>query len=137
MGLNVAIVGSRDINNLELLENIWKELKLPYNDVCIISGGAVGVDTNGEEFAHKYDILTHIFKPNWDRYGKRAGFKRNEDIIKNCDICIAIWDGKSPGTKHSMDLCKAYFKRLYVWNNSPGQKRLYTYKYENTQLELF
>ena len=133
----VAIVGSRDIDNLKLLEDIWQQLKLPYDDVEIVSGGAKGVDTNGEDFAIKYDIPITIYRPDWDRYGKRAGFKRNEDIIKNCDICIAIWDGKSPGTKHFMDLCKVYFKRLYVWNNSPGQKRLFTYKYENTQLELF
>jgi len=133
----IAIVGSRDIDNLKLLEDIWQQLKLPYNDIEIVSGGAKGVDTNGEDFAIKYNIPITIYQPDWDRYGKRAGFKRNENIIKNCDICIAIWDGKSPGTKNSIDLCKAYFKRLYVWNNSPGQKKLYTYKYENTQLELF
>lgn len=133
----IAIVGSRSINDLELLENIWKQLNLPYKDVTIVSGGAIGVDSNGADFSDKYGIPIIVFKPNWARYGKSAGFKRNEDIIKNCDICIAIWDGKSQGTKHSMDLCKAYFKRLYVWNNSPGHKQLYTYKYENTQLELF
>ena len=135
--LRVAIVGSRSINDLELLENIWKQLELPYKDVTIVSGGALGVDNNGADFSNKYGIPIMVFKPNWTRYGKSAGFKRNEDIIKNCDICIAIWDGKSQGTKHSMDLCKAYFKRLYVWNNAPGHKKLYTYKYENTKLEIF
>lgn len=133
----VAIIGSRSINDLSLLEKIWKDLQMPYIDISIISGGAKGADTNGEEFANKYNMPIIIYKPDWNRFGKSAGFRRNIDIIKNCDICIAIWDGKSQGTKHSMDLCKAYFKRLYVWNNAPGYKRLFTYKYDNTQLELF
>ena len=133
----IAIVGSRSINNLELLEGIWKSLELPYKDVTIVSGDAIGVDTNAHDFANKYNLELKEYIPDWNRYGKKAGFKRNIDIIKDCDICIAIWDGKSQGTKHDIDLCKAYFKRLYVWNNSPGHKQLYTYKYENTQLELF
>lgn len=133
----VAIVGSRNINDLPLLEKIWNDLKLPYEDVSIVSGGAIGVDTNAREFANKYNLNIREILPDWNRYGKKAGFKRNFDIIKSCDICLSIWDGKSKGTEHSMNLCKVYFKRLYVWNNSPGQKRLYTYKYENTQLELF
>lgn len=133
----IAIVGSRSIDNLELLEEIWNLLNMPFDNVAIISGGATGVDTNAREFANKHNLEIKEFKPNWYKYGKRAGFKRNEDIIKNCDICIAIWDGKSPGTEHSISLCKAYFKRLYVWNNSPGFKKIFTYKYENTQLEIF
>jgi hypothetical protein len=46
----------------------------------------------------------HIFKPDWDKYGKRAGFIRNELIINEADKIIAFWDGESKGTKLSIDL---------------------------------
>ena len=56
------------------------------------------------------NIKTLIFPANWEKYGKRAGFIRNEDIIKNCDAVIAFWDGKSKGTFHSLSLADKYYK---------------------------
>ena len=35
----------------------------------------------------------------------------NEDIVKNSDRIIAFWDGKSKGTKNTIDLCEKYFIR--------------------------
>ena len=135
--MKIAVVGSRSINDLSLLENVWKKIGLPYKNCSLISGGAIGVDTNAKEFADKYNLEIEEIKPDWNKFGKKAGFKRNHEIIKNCDVCVAIWDGESNGRKNSILLCKNYCKRLYVWNNTPGHRVLYTYKYENTQLELF
>ena len=68
--VNIAIVGSRDFEDYELLYNELKEflfdidyegdsngewsevLYSKYNSVKIISGGAKGADTLGERFAY-------------------------------------------------------------------------------------
>lgn len=76
----------------------------------IISGGAKGADTLGEKFAKEYNKELIVFKPNWDKYGKSAGFKRNVDIINECDYCAIFWDGQSHGTKHDIYLCHQYNK---------------------------
>jgi hypothetical protein len=41
-------------------------------------------------------------KPDWAKYGKRAGFVRNEDIIKGCDVVLAFHMNDSPGTRNSL-----------------------------------
>ena len=37
------------------------------------------------------------------------------DMVKACDHCLIIWDGKSKGTKHDIDLCTQY-KKPYTIN---------------------
>lgn len=49
-------------------------------------------------------IEKHIFYANWNLYGKSAGFKRNELIVNMADLIVALWDGTSRGTKHTIDL---------------------------------
>ena len=101
--MKLAIIGSRTFNDPQLL----KESLSPYVSkiTLVISGGAKGADLLGEYWANANNIETLIFYPDWDTHGKRAGFIRNADIIKNCDCCIAFWDGISKGTAHSISLC--------------------------------
>lgn len=112
--MKLAIIGSRTFNNYVLL----KETLEPYKPkiTLMVSGGAKGADSLGERWAKENNIEIKIFLPDWDKFGKRAGFIRNEDIIKTCECCIAFWDGKSTGTKHSIDLCKKYNVPLKIIN---------------------
>ena len=45
-----------------------------------------------------------IFIPQWDKYGKKAGYLRNVEMAENANALIAFWDGKSKGTKHMIDI---------------------------------
>lgn len=114
--MKAAIVGSRTFNDYEQLKNFIDE-KCKENNIeidTIISGGAKGADSLSEHYAAEKSINTIIFKADWDKYGKRAGFIRNFDIIKNCDICFAFWDGESHGTKHDIELCEKYNKKIFI-----------------------
>lgn len=64
----------------------------------IVSGGARGVDAWAEEFATERGIEVISIKPNWKKYGKSAGFKRNKEIVNEADDVVAFWDGQSRGT---------------------------------------
>lgn len=112
----VAIVGSRTFNDYEkakqFINNICQENNISINQ--IISGGAKGADSIGEKYARENNINILIFKPDWNKYGKSAGYIRNKDIIDNCDICIAFWDGNSRGTKNDIDLCNKKEKQVYI-----------------------
>lgn len=106
--MKLAIIGSRTFNDYELLcDHLEEHLN---TTTMVVSGAARGADSLGEKWAINNDIETLIFPADWDKYGKRAGYIRNEDIIKNCDFCIAFWDGVSKGTMHSVSLCKKYNK---------------------------
>jgi hypothetical protein len=106
--MRLAIIGSREFNNVKLLtDSLFPYL---FNVTLVVSGGCRGADKMGEEWAKKHGIDTLIFPADWDKHGKAAGFIRNEDIIKNCDQAIAFWDHVSKGTRHSISLCEKYNK---------------------------
>lgn len=66
----------------------------------------------GERYAKENGIDLAIFPAEWDKYGKRAGYLRNEQMADHADSLIAFWDGKSKGTKHMIDIAKR--KKLFL-----------------------
>lgn len=110
--MKAAIIGSRSFNNYDLV----LETLLEYENIItlIVSGGAKGADTLGERWAKEKNKEVLIFYPEWDKYGKSAGFRRNKDIIENSDIVFAFWDGVSKGTKSSIDLSNKLNKELKI-----------------------
>lgn len=110
--MKIAVVGSRSFDDYPKLSSV---LDL-YRKECslIVSGGARGADSLAERYANENDLKTKIFLPDWKMYGAKAGFIRNELIVKECDFLIAFWDGKSSGTKNSMVLADRYGKRSTV-----------------------
>ena len=82
--------------------------------IAIVSGGAKGADTLAEKFALENHLEMIVFKPDWKKFGKRAGFLRNTIIIENATIVFAFWDGKSNGTKDSIDKAEKLNKKVIV-----------------------
>jgi hypothetical protein len=110
--MRLAIIGSRSFNDYNLINQTLSPYKSKIT--LVVSGAARGADSLGERWAINNQIPTLIFPADWDKHGKRAGYIRNEDIIKNCDVCIAFWDGLSNGTKHSLSLCEKYNKKYSI-----------------------
>lgn len=77
-------------------------------DVVVISGGAKGVDTLAEQFAKEFHLKNEIHKADWERYGRSAGPRRNEEMVKISQGVIAFWDYQSKGTKTTIDFAKKY-----------------------------
>lgn len=97
--MRVAIVGSRDLS-------VDIEKYIPENTTEIVSGGARGIDTLAERWADQNDIPKLILKPNYDKYGRSAPIRRNEAIVQISDLVVAVWNGKSRGTKFTIDYAK-------------------------------
>ena len=108
--MNIAVVGSRDFTDYNLLSDTLNEEDI----TLIISGGASGADSLAEEYAHEHKIPLEVHRPDWDHYGKRAGYVRNKEIVSRSDKVIAFWDGKSQGTKHSIEIAKYQKKPVRV-----------------------
>lgn len=106
--MKVAIIGSRGLENIEIEEY------LPKGVTEIVSGGAKGVDTIAKEYALKNNIKLTEFKPDYKRYLKGAPLKRNLQIIEYSDMVIAIWDGKSKGTKFVIENCPKEKLKLFL-----------------------
>ena len=112
--MKLAVVGSRDFNDYELLKSKLDTIHNRKPITLIVSGGAKGADSLSERWAKENNIETLIFIPDWNKHGKKAGFLRNEDIIKNSDAVIAFWNGESRGTLSSINLAKKYEKSCLI-----------------------
>lgn len=123
--LRIIIAGSRDFNDYKLLKtsirDILKNISLDdINKIKIISGTARGADQLGERFAKQFKLDVVKFPADWDRFGKRAGYIRNEEMAKysvkdnNYGMLVAFWDGKSIGTKHMIDLANKHGLEVHV-----------------------
>lgn len=101
--MRLGIIGSRSFSDYKLLcEEVAK-----FGDIeLIVSGGAAGADLLGERYAREHKIPTRIFYPDWKKYGKRAGFLRNSDIVRSSEHIIAFWDQSSAGTRDSINKAK-------------------------------
>jgi len=112
--MKVGIVGSREFKNYELFSDIMKQY---LSDISwVVSGGAPGADSLAEKWAKENKKMLTIYPADWFNLGKRAGYVRNTDIVKNSDMIIAFWDGNSKGTKHTIGLAQKMGKECKIIN---------------------
>lgn len=114
------IAGSREFDDYTLLKNTMDKLLSNIKDnIIIVCGKARGADTLGERYAKEKGYEINYYPANWDLYGKRAGYIRNEQMAQNADALVAFWDGKSKGTKHMITLAHKYNLNVRVkyYNN--------------------
>lgn len=111
----MIIAGSRSFVNYHLFVS-FMEMYMPkdLSKLEIVSGGAIGTDIMGELYAKANNIPCKVFPADWDKFGKRAGYVRNEEMAKYAKACMCFWDGESKGTKHMIDLAKQYKLNLKV-----------------------
>jgi len=116
--MKIAIVGSRNIQDYQLIQTqiieFVSQRGLDMKDVEIVSGGAKGVDALAKKFAQENGCKYKEFPAEWGKYGKSAGYKRNELIWEYADCDIAFWDGASKGTQHSFKFADKYKKHIKI-----------------------
>jgi hypothetical protein len=119
MTMRLAIVGGREFSDYALLEErvlafVEKHgIDDPAN-LVVLSGRARGADQLGERFASDYAVKVEFFIPNWDKFGKRAGFIRNELMADASTHVLAFWDGASRGTYHMINYSQSKGKLVEV-----------------------
>jgi lactate dehydrogenase-like 2-hydroxyacid dehydrogenase len=81
----------------------------------VICGCARGADEHGRTWANKHGIKVENFPANWAKYGKSAGYRRNQEMAAKADGVIAIWDGHSKGTNHMINIAKEKGLKVQVF----------------------
>lgn len=106
--MKLAIIGSRKITDIEIKKYVSNEVDE------IVSGGARGIDTLAREFAEQNSVKLTEFLPQYERYGRAAPIKRNEEIAQYADEALAFWDGKSKGTQHTIRFFEKLGKKVTI-----------------------
>lgn len=112
--MRVIIAGSRTITDYNILV---REIKASGFEITqVVSGSAKGVDRLGIRYAKENNIPYVEYKPDWETYGKSAGYRRNVDMANNADALIALWDTESFGTRHMINIALAKGLKMHVCN---------------------
>ena len=114
--MKVIIAGGRDITDYNLVLSAIQESEFEITEV--ISGMASGVDELAVRYAKENNLPLQEFWAEWNFYGKSAGPIRNRQMASSADALIAIWDGKSRGTKNMIDEATKKGLKIKVYNVS-------------------
>ena len=117
----VIICGGRTELDYQVASGNIREIftQLQIETAEIISGGARGADKVGELFAEENGIPLKRFLPDWGRYGRGAGLKRNLQMLEYAmgsenPIVIAFWNGESKGTGFTVENARQRNIPVYV-----------------------
>ena len=106
--MKLLIAGSRSIREYDLSPYI------PHAVDTIISGGAQGVDSLAESYADEHKLSKYVIRPQYKRYGRAAPLKRNQEMVDMADAVLVIWDGKSRGSRFTVEYARKQNKPLFV-----------------------
>ena len=111
--MRVIIAGSRGITDMGSV--IAAIQASGFKPSVVISGMARGVDILGKMWADDNGIPVETYPADWNRYGKSAGYRRNEVMADKAEALLAIYDGVSRGTKHMIDIATRKGLKVYVY----------------------
>jgi len=102
--VKVIIAGGRDFDDRALLfkhlDRLMVDAWKPDGWTKVLSGAARDADALGEFWATQREIAVELFPADWNKFGKSAGVRRNEDMAAAAQVLVAFWDGQSRGTRH-------------------------------------
>ena len=85
----------------------------------IVSGACrYGADYFGERWARNKGVTVTLFPADWNAHGRAAGPIRNRKMAEYADVLVAVWDGKSAGTKNMIDEMQRAQKPVWIWRIS-------------------
>ncbi|MFY7884416.1 MAG: SLOG family protein [Dolichospermum sp.] len=128
--MNICINGSRSFNDSDFMVDKLNWLMdnnyLPHESNWVfILGGAVGADTLASELAVENNIPYIMKKANWEKYGKSAGYIRNNDMLNISDALVSFWDGESKGTIHMVNISNQAGIPVYLFNTKLNKTVIY------------
>ncbi len=111
--MKVIIAGSREIAEINVDAAMTASgFKGAIKEV--VSGGMMGVNRAGEDWAALSRITVNVFPADWARFGKSADIKRNEQMVEYADALVLIWNGKSTGIRSLRDTALKAGLKVYV-----------------------
>jgi hypothetical protein len=111
--MKVIIAGSRELESINVDAAVTASgFRGDIDEV--VSGGAMGVNRAGEDWAALSRIPVRIFPADWARFGKSADIKRNEEMVEYADAMVLIWNGKSTGIRSLRDTALRHGLKVFV-----------------------
>lgn len=99
--MRVLVCGCRDWTDRRVVFDALDDIAevIANHPLTIVHGAATGADRLADEWAESRCVAADRHPADWKQHGRAAGMIRNREMADiGADLCIAFWDGKSPGT---------------------------------------
>ena len=80
-GTLVAIAGGKDVTDPGAVFDRLDKVRAKYTDMVLVHGGGPGVERIAAQWAEKNGVHQVVCKPDWDRHGRAAPFRRNDELL--------------------------------------------------------
>ena len=80
-GTLVAFTGGKDFDDVAAIWRSLDSVRIKYEDMVLLHGGGPGAEKIAARWAEKHGVHQVVCKPNWDRDGKAAPFRRNDVLL--------------------------------------------------------
>jgi predicted Rossmann fold nucleotide-binding protein DprA/Smf involved in DNA uptake len=111
--VRVAIVGSRHFSEPERVTEYVNELP---PRASIITGSASGVDAAATKAARARELAVRVLPAGFDEIADPSrSAARNQRLVDACDVLVAFWDGRSAGTRATVDRALEAGKEVHVF----------------------
>lgn len=111
--MRVLITGSRTWDDratiADALINARDATPKSNEQMVLVSGACpIGADRIAEEYAGRWGWKVERHPADWNRYGKRAGFVRNQHMVDaGADVCLAFIRDDSKGASMTARIAEA------------------------------
>src|SRR6185295_25718 len=96
----LLVTGSRSIGDAALVFSVLDAL--PLVPTVVMHGGAAGVDTLAGKWAKAKGYRVEVVRP--PKPARPGDYvRRDYKMVDAADQVVAIWDGHSPGTRHTFE----------------------------------
>lgn len=114
--MKLVIAGSRDFFDRSLVDcHMLQWIETYWKPTLIISGGAVGADSLGIDWAKDNGIPYDKMRPEYKKYPpKVAPIMRNKRMAAVGDGLLLFWNGVSRGSANMLDEMKKLGKPVLV-----------------------
>ena len=80
-GTLVAIAGGKDIADPATVTSRLDQVRAKYDDLVLVHGGGPGVERIAARWAERNGVHQIVCKPDWQRHGRAAPFRRNDELL--------------------------------------------------------
>ena len=80
-GTLVAIAGGKDVADHDAVIRMLDRTRAKHADMVLVHGGGPGVERIAAQWADRNGVDQVVCKPDWDRHGRAAPFRRNEELL--------------------------------------------------------
>ncbi len=80
-GTLVAIAGGKTVADAGAVIRSLDKARAKYADLVLVHGGGPGVEKIAAQWAERNGVHQVVCKPDWQRHGRAAPFRRNDDLL--------------------------------------------------------